>query len=150
MDCIKIRLAGLEDLEELYSIEVASFDDPWHKLTFAHEIESPRTLVLAAELFEDGEAELVGFAASMLMYEEAHITSLAVAPNWRRIGLGEKLMKKMLSQLSESGYNAVTLEVRESNQAAINLYKKLGFVETGKRKNYYMNNLEDAIIMWKR
>lgn len=93
-------------------------------------------------------ANIVGFAGLWLMVDEAHITTIATHPAYRRRGLGELLLTSLIDIAYDIGARQVTLEVRVSNTVAQNLYHKYGFREAGIRRRYYSDNGEDAIIMW--
>jgi ribosomal-protein-alanine N-acetyltransferase len=93
-------------------------------------------------------AAIIGFAGLWLMVDEAHITTIATHPDFRRHGLGELLLASLIDISYEIGAKWVTLEVRVSNYTAQNLYRKYGFREAGIRRRYYSDNQEDAIIMW--
>lgn len=93
-------------------------------------------------------ASIVGFAGLWLMVDEAHITTIAVHPDYRGQGVGETLLSALIGIAYEIGARMVTLEVRVSNAVAQNLYRKYGFKEAGIRRRYYSDNHEDALIMW--
>ncbi len=93
-------------------------------------------------------ASIIGFAGLWLMVDEAHITTIAMHPDYRRLGLGEMMLASLIDIAYEIGAKWVTLEVRVSNYAAQNLYRKYGFREAGLRHRYYSDNQEDALIMW--
>ena len=93
-------------------------------------------------------ASIVGFAGLWLMVDEAHITTIAMHPDYRRHGLGELMLASLIDISYDIGAKWVTLEVRVSNYAAQNLYRKYGFREAGLRHRYYSDNQEDALIMW--
>jgi len=93
-------------------------------------------------------ASIIGFAGLWLMVDEAHITTIAMHPEHRRLGLGELLLVSLIDIAYTIGAKWVTLEVRVSNYAAQNLYRKYGFREAGLRHRYYSDNQEDALIMW--
>lgn len=93
-------------------------------------------------------ASVVGFAGLWLMVDEAHITTIAIHPDYRRRGLGELLLVSLIDIAYDIGAKWVTLEVRVSNYTAQNLYRKYGFHESGVRHRYYSDNQEDALIMW--
>ncbi len=97
---------------------------------------------------EETGSAIVGYGGLWLMVDEAHITSVAVKPEFRGRGLGELLMLCLFEIALRLGARWVTLEVRVSNTVAQNLYKKLGFREAGIRRRYYSDNNEDAVIMW--
>lgn len=93
-------------------------------------------------------ASIIGFAGLWLMVDEAHITTIAIHPEYRHMGLGELLLTSMVDIAYSIGAKWVTLEVRVSNIVAQNLYRKYGFHEAGIRHHYYSDNGEDALIMW--
>jgi ribosomal-protein-alanine N-acetyltransferase len=93
-------------------------------------------------------ASIIGFAGLWLMVDEAHITTIAMHPDYRRLGLGEFMLASLIDISYDIGAKWVTLEVRVSNYAAQNLYRKYGFREAGLRHRYYSDNQEDALIMW--
>ncbi len=93
-------------------------------------------------------ASIVGFAGLWLMVDEAHVTTIAMHPNFRRRGLGEYMLASLIDIAYEIGAKWVTLEVRVTNYNAQNLYRKYGFHEAGLRHRYYSDNQEDALIMW--
>src|SRR5579883_2693570 len=95
-----------------------------------------------------GLASIIGFAGLWLMVDEAHITTIAMHPDYRRMGLGEFMLASLIDIAYDIGAKWVTLEVRVSNYAAQNLYRKYGFREAGLRHRYYSDNQEDALIMW--
>lgn len=93
-------------------------------------------------------SSIIGFAGLWLMVDEAHITTIAMHPDFRRKGLGEFLLVNLIDIAYDIGAKWVTLEVRVSNYIAQNLYRKYGFHEKGLRQKYYSDNQEDALIMW--
>jgi len=93
-------------------------------------------------------ASILGFAGLWLMVDEAHITTIAMHPNYRRRGLGELMLVSLIDIAYNIGAKWVTLEVRVTNHSAQNLYRKYGFHEAGVRHRYYSDNNEDALIMW--
>src|SRR5262249_2963931 len=94
------------------------------------------------------QASIIGFAGLWLMVDEAHITTIAVHPDYRGRGLGELELASLIDIAAQIGAKWVTLEVRVSNYIAQNLYRKYGFREAGMRRRYYSDNQEDALIMW--
>ncbi|MFA9446150.1 ribosomal protein S18-alanine N-acetyltransferase [Egicoccus sp. AB-alg6-2] len=92
---------------------------------------------------------IVGFAAGLLALDEGHVLDVAVATDHRRRGVGARLVDELIRRLHTRGAAAVTLEVRRSNEAALSLYRQLGFVVEGVRPRYYPDG-EDALLMWKR
>lgn len=95
-------------------------------------------------------APIIGFAGMWLAFDEAHITTIGVEPDFRGHGLGELLLLCMVDEAISRGANWMTLEVRISNLSAQALYRKYGFTVHGARKRYYSDNNEDALIMWSR
>ena len=93
------------------------------------------------------ENKLVGYICCMAVVDEASINNFAVAPDHQAKGIGKKLLQEMISLLKKRGMERLWLEVRVSNDAAYNLYKKIGFTEIFRRKDYYQNPIEDAYIM---
>ena len=99
---------------------------------------------------EPDGSRLAGFAGMWIMYDEAHITTIAVDPDYRGQGLGELLLVAMINEALRRGATWITLEVRVSNDLAQRLYRKYGFIVQGTRRRYYSDNGEDAYIMWSR
>lgn len=136
----------LRHLPEVLAIERVSFPTPWTRQAFVFEIlynECARYVVALAG------GRVVGYAGMWVLVDEAHLTNIAVHPEWRGLGLGRALMEEMLARARSFGVRAMTLEVRPSNLPAVRLYASLGFVERGRRKGYYADTGEDALIMWK-
>lgn len=144
---IKLSTMNFEDLDEVLEISNASLKESWSHESFSKELYNPLAKYLVAKS-ENGKT--LGFAGIWTIVDEGHITNIAVHPNFRKKGIGSALVKGLIDHASSWGYTAMTLEVRKSNIAAQNLYKKYGFIEEGIRKKYYQDNKEDAIIMWKR
>jgi len=142
---VHITEMRLSDLDDVVEIERLCFPTPWSKEAFKMEIMRNFCARYAVARLN---GKVVGYIGMWLVIDEAHITNIAVHPDYRHIGIGEKLMRYMMKMAVDMGINRMTLEVRKSNIVAQNLYKKLGFEESGIRKGYYLNNNEDAIIMW--
>ena len=134
-----------EHLPEVLYISELSFPIPWSKVSFHKELQN----VFAKYLVVLSDNKVLAFGGMWIIIDEAHITNIAVHPDYRGLGLGDRIMESMISQCKSQRVSAMTLEVRESNLPAQNLYKKYGFNEEGIRKSYYEDNQEDAIIMWK-
>ena len=130
-------------MEQVLSIEVRSFSHPWLRQHFIDELNSPYAFPLSAF---DGSGLLVGYICPMQLLDEGHVMNVAVDPDLRGCGVGRMLVQKVLDDCRQAGASFVSLEVRESNLSAISLYRKMGFVEVGKRKRYYENG-EDALMM---
>lgn len=142
---VNIRKASIEDVEQICKIELASFTTPWSGDAFINELTQNK---LAYYYVVELNSEIVGYAGMWIIFDEAHITNIAIHPKARGLKLGELLMKYMFTMAKFYGANSMTLEVRVSNHVARNLYTKLNFEEKGIRKNYYADTLEDALIMW--
>jgi ribosomal-protein-alanine N-acetyltransferase len=141
-----IRDAKSADIAQIVAIERLSFDQPWSRASFVHELSLPfsRTLV---SLTDNGPvADLMGYLCRWLVADECHILSLAVDPRFRRNGIAAILMGDVIAEAVLKRVTVMTLEVRRSNLPARNLYRKLNFAERRVRKNYYGPG-EDAIIM---
>ncbi|MCA1066593.1 ribosomal protein S18-alanine N-acetyltransferase [Rossellomorea sp. AcN35-11] len=140
-----IRFMTVDDLDAVMDIETKSFSIPWSRDAFLNEIEHNH---LSAYLVaEEGDC-IAGYCGVWLVVDEAHITNVAVLPEYRGHGLGERLMRKIMGIAVEFGARVMTLEVRVSNTPAKDLYRKLGFQDGGIRKRYYSDNQEDALVMW--
>jgi ribosomal-protein-alanine N-acetyltransferase len=135
----------LDDLPAVLEIDRQSFPTPWPERSYRFEL----TQNPAAELFvaEMHDADVVGFLGYWLIADEVHISTFAVEPDHREQGIGERLLVRALIKARGKGADVATLEVRESNRAAIELYQKLGFESAGRRNGYYRDNGEDAILM---
>lgn len=142
---IAFRKAGVQDIGTLVDIERKSFTVPWPAEAFYQDIMNNR---FAVYLMMECNGKVVGYCGVWLVLDEAHITNIAILPEYRGHKLGEMLLRKMMIMAIESGAKTMTLEVRISNTPARNLYRKLGFQEGGIRKNYYTDNQEDALVMW--
>ncbi|MGQ9556373.1 MAG: ribosomal protein S18-alanine N-acetyltransferase [Desulfurispora sp.] len=132
-------------LDQVLEIERQSFPVPWSRQAFEFELTrndfAYYLVLLAAE-------RVIGYAGMWVVIDEGHITNVAVHPDWRGRGLGRSLLEELIRRARQKGVVRMTLEVRQSNQVARHLYRKLGFVENGRRRKYYSDNNEDAIIMW--
>lgn len=146
MDLI-IRQAEEKDIKPMAEMDVLCFSAPWSEESFRNEIEENR---LAFYIVAEISGSMVGYAGLWCIVDEGHITNVAVHPAYRRKGIGEALISVLLAHTVNNGILSHTLEVRASNEAAISLYAKFGFEPAGLRKNYYEDNGEDAIIMWRK
>ena len=135
-----------EDIDAILDISSLSFSVCWSKSSYIQELSNPVAKYLVAKINSD----VVGFAGTWIVLDEAHITNIAVHPNYRQQGIASKILEKLLSYCKTQGCTAYTLEVRSSNEAAKALYKKYNFKQDGVRKGYYEDNKEDAILMWLR
>ncbi|MCS7285544.1 MAG: ribosomal protein S18-alanine N-acetyltransferase [Anaerolineae bacterium] len=143
-----IRPMTLEDLPEVMEIEKASFKMPWSQSAYQYELtRNDRSFYLVVRLkAEEGEGPLIAYGGFWFLVGEAHICTLAVKPEWRGRGIGELTLYSLINLALRLGAELATLEVRVSNKAAQNLYRKYGFEVVGRRKGYYSDG-EDALIM---
>lgn len=135
----------VDDLDEVMEVELKSFTVPWSKEAFFNELTKNQ---FAHYLIVEVDQRVVGYCGVWIIIDEAHITNIALLPEYRGMKLGEALMAKVMEQAREMGALRMTLEVRVSNERAQNLYRKFGFEEGAIRKQYYTDNMEDAIVMW--
>jgi ribosomal-protein-alanine N-acetyltransferase len=134
----------LADIPSVHAIERSSFIVPWPDDAYRNEILTNR---LASYVVARSGDDVVGFAGLWVMVDEAHITTFAVDPRWRRRGIGERLLLALLDLAVARRAREATLEVRLSNMPARRLYEKYGFRPVGIRPRYYSSNGEDALIM---
>ncbi len=141
---MKIKIRDLEERDLSYVVEIAkqSFTIPWSLKSFKKELSCDSSILKVAEI----EGEIVGYAVFRRVLDEVELLSVAVSPPFRRKGIATKLIKETLKEIKDA-IKACFLEVRVSNEGAIRLYEKLGFLKIGIRKKYYFFPEEDAIIM---
>jgi ribosomal-protein-alanine N-acetyltransferase len=143
MNLVTFHSVTRADLEEVLSLERASFQHPWTGDHILNEIDSPHSFPFLARL-EDGTC--AGYICPTLVLDEGQILNFAVHPAYRGRGIGKILLATALEQLRDRGATVVYLEVRPSNTVAISLYAHSEFITVGRRKAYYENG-EDAILM---
>lgn len=142
---LTIRAAAPGDVSAMAELDRQCFADPWSEGAFRSELtENGRAFYIVAET----EGQVVGYAGLWAILDEGHITNVAVAPEFRRRGVGKAIVATLLDASRQNGLSSFTLEVRESNLPAQGLYSQFGFRPAGIRKGYYQNNGENAIIMW--
>ena len=133
-------------VKQVSIIESAVHPKPWSAGVFSSELDlarrGERFYVVATAM-----GELVGYAGSMYAIDEAHVTNIAVAPEFRRHGIARSLLHALATEAVRRGMNSLTLEVRVGNEAAQGLYREFGFAPAGVRQRYYENS-EDALVMW--
>jgi ribosomal-protein-alanine N-acetyltransferase len=122
------------------------FGGLWTEAGYQREIESPNSELLVLQ--PESSTQLLGLGCYWAILEEAHITILAIDPAYQRQGLGQALLYTLLNSARQRRLERATLEVRASNQPAIALYQKFGFAEAGRRKRYYVDTGEDALVLW--
>src|SRR5262245_12303905 len=134
----------LDDLDEVLAIEKASFHTPWSRGAFRYELTQNR---VARSLVVRGGRGLMGYLCLWEIGHEIHITNLAVHPRHRRRGVARALLGSVLDDARAKNVELVFLEVRPTNVEALNLYESLGFRVIGRRKGYYFDTGEDALVM---
>ncbi|MGH2956868.1 MAG: ribosomal protein S18-alanine N-acetyltransferase [Solirubrobacterales bacterium] len=140
---MRLRRLGYGDLPAVIAIERRSFPTPWSLAMFVLELSKPSGICLAAE---DESGSLIGYLVCARYDEVWHLMNVAIQPDRRREGLATELIERLFD---EAGPGArFTLEVRVSNRPAIAMYQRFGFRSAGRRRRYYHDNGEDALIMW--
>lgn len=145
-----IREMTVEDAAAAAVLEKECFSMPWSQKIYETTLANKDTLYLLAEEDTPDGKVLVGMCGLQNILGEADISNVAVKQEFRRQGIAEKLLGRLLEEGRRQGIYAFTLEVRSSNEAAIKLYEKYGFVTEGIRKRFYEKPVEDALIMWLR
>ncbi len=146
MNKIIIKNMTKSDVDNVVKLEEASYGKHhWSKESFYNELENDLSHYYCAF---DGNGNLLGYCGCWHIFEEAHITTVSVNPEYRRQKVAQALLIKLIDDCYQEKIKYITLEVRESNVAAISLYDKNGFVSIGERKGYYQDNNEDALIMF--
>ncbi|HJQ15131.1 MAG TPA: ribosomal protein S18-alanine N-acetyltransferase [Anaerolineales bacterium] len=141
---VRIRKMTVEDLRAVVDLDQKSFSLPWPERSFRFELtDNPASRCWVAEL----DGKVVGMIVVWLIIDEAHVATIATQPEYRRQGIGKRLLAHALSHMMQDGARSSFLEVRESNSAAQEMYRKFGYEVTGRRKHYYRDNDEDAILM---
>lgn len=139
-----IRKMTLEDIRAVVELDQISFSLPWPERSFRFELtDNPASRCWVAE----ADGRVVGMLVAWLFVDEAHIATIATHPDYRRQGIARKLLTYALQSALREGAQSSFLEVRESNVPAQDMYRKFGYVEVGRRKSYYRDNNEDAILM---
>lgn len=142
---LNIRKADENDIDSILVVENISFSIPWSREAFIKEIS---TNSLAYYSVVELDKKIVGYAGMWIILDEVHLTNIAIIPEVRGLKLGELLMRYIMGIAKMHKAERMTLEVRQSNRVAINLYNKLNFEKQGIRRDYYKNPVEDAFIMW--
>jgi len=139
------------DIDSILTIEKLSFQRPWGRISFLNELALESAVNLAVKRKDDsGQERIIAYVFFRLVVDEMHILKIAVSPDWRCRGIATVLMNKCLELAEDKGINAVYLEVRPSNTAAVLLYHKIGFQIVAKRIGYYTETGEDALVMSKK
>lgn len=139
-----IRPMERTDVSRVHEIECVCFRSPWSKLALLGELRNE----VAHYLVMEAEGRLCGYGGMWLLFEEAHVTNVAILPEYRQKGRGRRLMLAMMRLAVKHGAEKMTLEVRESNAVAQHLYATLGFEQNGYRPRYYSDSGEGALLLW--
>lgn len=134
-----------DDAKALAELDKKCFSVPWSERSFKDEIKNEIAFYFVAK----DEGKVIGYAGFWHVADEGDITNIAVAPEYRRRGIGSRLLEEIIRTAAEKKLVLLTLEVRQSNRAAIAMYERYGFKRIGSRKRYYKNPEEDALIMTK-
>ena len=141
-----LRFEPLQEshIPAILEIEKVCNTAPWSERSFRNELNHSHGIFLVGIL----QGNVVAYGGVWLVVDEAHVTTIAVAPDQRRQGIGERLMVELLEKAKTAGMVCSTLEVRAGNDPAIKMYEKFGYAVTAARKGYYPDNKEDAVVMW--
>ncbi|WP_066376640.1 MULTISPECIES: ribosomal protein S18-alanine N-acetyltransferase [unclassified Anabaena] len=144
---LKFKSLTLEDINAILELDQACFGGLWTMEGYQRELDSPNSDLLGI-FSPNSSSKLLGMGCFWSILDEAHITIVAVHPQYQRRSLGQALLYFLLQTAGDRGLERATLEVRASNLAAISLYQKFGFKTAGRRRRYYQDNGEDALILW--
>ena len=144
MGRLTFRAMMTEDADAVAEIEEKSFAMPWKRDDFWREAQNELATYIVGEL----DGKIVAYAGAWVSFNQAEVMSVAVIPELRGQGVGTILFGELIKEVKARGATAITLEVRPSNTAAIKLYQSFGLRSVGRRRGYYLDNGEDALIMW--
>jgi [ribosomal protein S18]-alanine N-acetyltransferase len=137
------------DVREVLRIETLAFSTSWPQNAFTSEINDNKLAhYVVGRLGEGAAAPIVAYGGIWVILEDSHITTIAVHPTWRGHKYGEQMLLYLLREAIQRSASWITLEVRESNEVAQNLYRKYGFTVVSTRRAYYSDNNENALVMW--
>ncbi len=142
---MQIRKLEEKDVPSVAELDQRCFAVPWSEQSFYQDIVE-NELARYYGAFED--EKLIAYMGYWKIFEQAHVTNVAVSPDRRKQGIGKRIFAHVLELAAEEGVESLTLEVRPSNTAALALYHAFGLKEQGRRKHYYADNGEDALILW--
>ena len=143
---ITVRAMKKADMRSVYEIEVLSFRTPWSLRSLSGELKN--NVAHYAVMEQDGT--VIGYCGMWVLFEEAHITNIAIHPDHRGHGYGKQLLHASMRVAASFGAEMMTLEVRETNAVAQKMYGEMDFIEQGRRRRYYTDTGEDALLLWNR
>lgn len=146
MENIELRLATTSDIKQMTLIDADSFAMPWSPEAFENEMGNRLTTYMVAVK----DDKVIAFTGFWKIHNEGHITRVSVGKDYRGQHIGTLLLQALIEEGNKNGVTDYTLEMRKSNQPALKLYQKLGFKLEGVRPKYYHNNMEDALVLWRR
>lgn len=141
-----VRAMKKADVKAVYEIEVLSFRTPWSLRSLSGELSNKVAHYTVLEL----DGEIIGYCGMWVLFEEAHITNIAIHPAFRGNGYGKQLLHGAMRVAASFGAEMMTLEVRETNAVAQRMYDEMDFLQQGRRKRYYTDTGEDALLLWNR
>jgi ribosomal-protein-alanine N-acetyltransferase len=144
LESVTVEPMRLTDVPVVSAIDRLCYPVPWDPHAYETELGNRSACYLVARV----DGEIVGYAGMWVVMDEAHVTTLAVAPEHRRKGIGERLLVALIEEAIWRGAIRASLEVREHNHVAQTLYRKHGFRTAAVRKRYYSDNQENALVMW--
>jgi ribosomal-protein-alanine N-acetyltransferase len=145
MRSLEIRTMRSADLPQVMLIELSTFTMPWSEATFRGLLRRRDSDLIVADI----KGDIAGYAVFWAVMDQGELGNVAVDESHRGKGIGTRLIEAVLERATERGVHEIFLEVRKSNTGAQDLYKAFGFFEVGRRKNYYLEPLEDALVMKK-
>ena len=143
---IAARAMRKADVKSVYEIEVLSFRTPWSYRSLMGELKNE----VAHYIVLEKDEEIIGYCGMWVLFEEAHIANIAITPAYRGCGYGKQLLHAAMRVGASFGAEMMTLEVRETNVVAQRMYDEMDFLQQGRRKRYYSDTGEDALILWNR
>jgi ribosomal-protein-alanine N-acetyltransferase len=145
---VTIERMSPDDVAAVMTVDQLCFPTPWSENAYRSELGNVNAYYLVARLSNGRGERLIGFAGAWIVMDEMHITTIGVHPAYRRQGIGDQLFSALMEEAVSRGVRRASLEVRESNRAAQSLYESYGFVPIARRRQYYTDTGEDAIVMW--
>jgi len=138
-----IRPMEVGDVDAALEIDLLSFPSAWARLSYLRDLVNPNCCYLVVER----EGRIIAYAGMWVVKEDSHLTTVAVHPEFRREGLGRRLLEEMIRAALERGAQRMSLEVRPGNFSARRLYESCGFIPVGEIRHYYLDTDDDALVM---